>query len=345
MSPDIPGLLASLGLNTDTYQVTRGCTFRDRWFPGTDVALPLVIQDIDDTALSWLQNCLPRAYPPHHTLYWVNPAHTESDPQTRTIADLTACCKVQPDTLLIVPPLDASGSVNELVNIVARLRAPGGCPWDQEQTLASLRSDVLSEAYEACEAIDLGDHDNLQEELGDLLMGILFLIDIAADEGLFQLSGVLEGICQKMIRRHPHVYGDRDAEDSTTVMVQWEEIKQAEYAAKGKTRQLLDGIPASLPALETARQLQAKASRAGHDTWLHVDADTDPATDQLAEDHLGRQLWELVSQARQHDLNPEDALRKYNTLFRVQVKAAVSQANRAAETRIPKREKDGEPAV
>lgn len=333
MSLDIPALLASLGLHADSYQVARGSAFRDQWYPGTGVAHPLVIHDIDATALSWLQNCLPRAYPPHHGLYWLDPAGASGEPQSLTVADLAICRQVQPGTLLIVPPLAIDRSINELINIVARLRAPGGCPWDREQTLESLRGEMLSEAYEVCEAIDLADHDNLQEELGDLIMDTLFLINIAADAGLFQLSDVLASICQKMIRRHPHVYGNLDAENSTEVLAQWEDIKRAEYAAKGKTRRWLDGIPASLPALEMARQLQKKASRAGYDTTLEMASDEAAATDQHFESRLGRQLWELVAEARQQDLDPEGALRRYNTLFRDQAETTASrQANRKASS-------------
>jgi len=238
----------------------------------------------------------------------------------------------------------------ELIGVVARLRSPEGCPWDVKQTHESLKPFLLEEAYEVLDALDGSKPRHLCEELGDLLLQIGLHAQIEAEAQTFDMEDVIAELTQKLIRRHPHVFtatsGETPRLDPEEVVQQWEEIKQAEYAAKGKTRQLLDGIPASLPALETTRQLQVKASRAGHDTWLHADADTDPAAGQLAEDRLGRQLWDLVSQARQRDLNPEDALRKCNTLFRAQVEAAVaSQANRTAETRLPKRKRDGETGV
>ncbi len=330
MSVDIPALLETLGLNRDTYQVAEGSAFRDQWFPFTDVALPLVLRNVDPTSLSWLQNCLPRAYPPQHELYWIGSATEPSQIQTITMAGLATYQGAPPAALMVIPPLVQERSLNELANIVARLRAPGGCPWDQEQTLKSLRPEMLSEAYEVCEAIDLSDHDNLQEELGDLIMDILFLINIAWDEGLFQLSDVVAGICQKMIRRHPHVYGNLDAEDSTAVLAQWEEIKQAEYAARGKTRRLLDGIPASLPSLEAARLLQNKASRAGYETALPAASAEPNSTEQSTEYQLGLRLWELVSEALLHDLNPEEALRKCNDRFRLQVDSVTSPSSKTS---------------
>ncbi len=337
MLPDISALLAALGLHTDTYQMARGSAFQDRWFPGTDVALPLVVHHVDAGALSWLQKCLPRAYPPHHRLHWIDSAHVDQAPQTLTIAELETWQEIQPTALLIVPPLATDRSLNALANIVARLRAPGGCPWDQEQTLESLRSEMLSEAYEVCDAIDHADYENLQEELGDLLMDVLFLITIATDDGLFQLADVVAEICQKMIRRHPHVYGDGNAADSATVLDQWEAIKRAEYATKGKTKRLLDGIPVSLPALEMARQLQIQASRAGYDTVVHSDEDVSPTNTQRAQARLGHELWTLVAQAHQEGLNPEETLRRYSSLFRTQIEAATTRTSTPANNPLPPR--------
>ncbi len=168
------------------------------------------------------------------------------------------------------------GAMERLREIVARLRAPGGCPWDREQTHASLRGALIEECYEVIEAIEKSDDANLREELGDLLLHIVMHSQMAAERSAFSLEEVAAEVCEKMIRRHPHVFGDKLASDSEGVLRQWEEIKREE---KKERSGVLDGLPASMPALLRAQNAQKKAGRVGFD-W----PDAEPVFEKLAEE-------------------------------------------------------------
>src|SRR5882762_1897774 len=157
--------------------------------------------------------------------------------------------------------------IQQLRAIVARLRAPDGCPWDREQTHASLRAGLIEEAYEVVEAINTGDDANLCEELGDLLLQSVLHAQIAVEEGRFNFDDVARGIAEKLIRRHPHVFGEDRCADSAAVLKRWDEIKRAE---KGhETASALEGISPGLPALMHAEKVQKKAARAGFD-WAEA---------------------------------------------------------------------------
>lgn len=317
--PDPCTVLQACGLSAQAYQVLEGNVFRHRWHPPSDVALPLLIRKIEADDGPWIQDCLLQAYPAAHGVHWHDPGKANNLsvlPLSEWFWDRAA----SPAACLVVPPLESNRSVHELANILARLRAPGGCPWDQEQTLASVRNALLSEAYEVVEAIDLQDDDNLQEELGDLIMDALFLVHIAMTEGKFQLADVMAAVCEKMIRRHPHVFGDTPLPDSESVLSQWDQIKQAEKRAKNQTLQPLDGIPRTLPALEAARELQKKAKKAQLAFPAALAAPAADATKPLTESELGTKLWHLVARAADQGLNAEGALRRINVLFRQQIR-------------------------
>jgi len=167
--------------------------------------------------------------------------------------------------------------ISRLHEIVRALRAPGGCPWDREQTHESLRGALIEECYEVIDAIERRDDDNLKEELGDLLLNVVMHAQMAGERGAFVLEEVAAEVCEKMIRRHPHVFGDKLADTSAQVLRQWDQIKQAE---KGKApASLLDGVPAAQPALLRAQTIQKKAGRAGFD-WR----DAAPVFDKLGEE-------------------------------------------------------------
>lgn len=151
-----------------------------------------------------------------------------------------------------------------LVQIMRQLRGPDGCPWDREQDLASLRRYTLEEAYEVVQAIDDGDRDGLRAELGDLLLQIVFLSQIAAEDGDFDVADVAEGISDKLVRRHPHVFGDEHVNDSADVVRNWEAIKRRERGSDS----VLDDVPLSLPGLERAQKLGKRAAQIGFD-WPH----------------------------------------------------------------------------
>lgn len=163
------------------------------------------------------------------------------------------------------------GHVQRLVDIVATLRAPGGCPWDREQTHVSLRGALLEEAHEVIEAIDAGDLPSLRDELGDLLLHVIFHAQIEREQGGFTLDDVASLSCEKMIRRHPHVFGEKAGQmsDSGAVLTQWEEIKRREKGA-GENASVLDGLSKALPELLRAQKAQSKAARVGCD-WPGTD--------------------------------------------------------------------------
>lgn len=210
-----------------------------------------------------------------------------------------------------------------LVGIMARLRGPGGCPWDREQTRESLRPFLLEEAYEVLEAIDEADVERLKEELGDLLLQVVFHAEVAAEQGEFRIEDVLEVIAEKLVRRHPHVFGTATASTAREVLHNWELQKRDERREKDAKASALDGVPKELPALLRAHRLQDKASRVGFD-WREAGEVFEKVGEELSElkaaaqegrqeqveAELGDLLFALVNLSRFLQVNPEDALRK-----------------------------------
>lgn len=224
---------------------------------------------------------------------------------------------------------ESNGNLSDfqtLVDIVAKLRAPGGCPWDREQTHESLKRTLLEEAHEALEAIDGADPSVLTEELGDLLVQIAFHADIAREAGQFEMGDVVERINRKLIRRHPHVFGDDTVTDAREVERNWERIKAEERAAAGTRKSPVDGIPASLPALAAAQLMQDRVARVGFE-WDDVSGVLDKLAEEIGElqaagtreeraHELGDVLFVLTNLARWMDLHAEDVLRQANDRFR-----------------------------
>jgi MazG family protein len=169
--------------------------------------------------------------------------------------------------------------LERLKTIVALLRSPEGCPWDREQTHQTLRAGLLEEACETVDAIDHGDDNNLREELGDLLLQVVFHADLARDRGAFTLEDAVMDVCEKLIRRHPHVFAQADAPDAKAVLRQWEQIKRDE---KGASASILEGIPRALPALIRAQNVQKKVARVGFD-WPEDTDVIDKFREELAE--------------------------------------------------------------
>lgn len=214
-----------------------------------------------------------------------------------------------------------SDHFQQIMTIMRRLRAPGGCPWDAEQTHESLKRYLLEESYEVLEAIDNSSDELLKEELGDLLLQPVFHAAIAEERGAFTMDDVLSTLADKLIRRHPHVFGDQEIKDSEAQIANWEKIKKAE---KGdERRSALSGIPPHLPALMKAQKITEKASRVGFD-WEHVDQvmakvleelhEFEEAMEQGRQDRmeaeLGDLLFAIVNLGRFLSLDPEEALRK-----------------------------------
>jgi MazG family protein len=208
---------------------------------------------------------------------------------------------------------------SRLCEIVARLRAPGGCPWDREQTHQSLVPGLLEEAYEVAEAIRAQDDENLREELGDLLLQVIMHAQIASEEGRFNLSEVSREIADKLVRRHPHVFAKSDARDTGAVLKQWDAIKHAEK--KSENTGYLAGLTKALPALMRAQKAQTKAARVGFD-WpdnspvvAKVEEELDETKEAIASqqaeavaDEIGDLLFAVVNLARKNNVDAESAL-------------------------------------
>jgi len=219
-------------------------------------------------------------------------------------------------------------AVKELVELVRRLRGPGGCPWDAAQTAHSVRMYLLEEAYEVLDAIEGGDSGEVRSELGDLLFQIVFVAYLAEEEGRFDFVEVVEEITEKMIRRHPHVFGDVKVRNAEEVAVNWAAIKKTEKGAVQGRGPFLRHVSANLPALQRAHRLGERASKAGFDwpdkeaVWEKVREEIGELEDAMGseepakvEEELGDLLFSLVNLARHWGLTAEDLLRKSNAKF------------------------------
>lgn len=222
------------------------------------------------------------------------------------------------------------GDIQRLLTIMRRLRNPdGGCPWDLEQNFATIAPYTIEEAYEVASSIEIGDFAALKDELGDLLLQVVFHAQMAGEQGLFNFADVVAAICEKMIRRHPHVFGETGVESAADVTRSWDEIKRQERAAKsGATNGFLDDVPAALPALMRAIKLQNRAAEVGFD-WPSAVTVTDKIAEEsreLAEakdsgdqsklaEEFGDMLFAMANLARHLKLDPEDALRGANAKF------------------------------
>ncbi len=211
---------------------------------------------------------------------------------------------------------------NQLVEIMAKLRGPQGCPWDKEQTHKSLERYLIEEAYEIIDTIDNEDPNHLKEELGDMLLQVVFHAQLASEAGEFNMHDVLEGIITKLIRRHPHVFGEVEVTSTQDVLVNWEEIKRQEK----KEVSAIAGIPKSLPALVYAYKLQSKAARVGFD-WEEVGGALEKIAEEVeelksaragqgqVEEETGDLLFAVVNVARHLDIDPELALKSASDKF------------------------------
>ncbi len=295
-------------------------------FPPSVAAL--IAQVYSPLIASDLKLTLMNVYPDEHPVQLVHAAGT---PQERVenlaLYEIDRSPHIGLLTCLYVPPLGVETSFEAFQEVVARLRAPDGCPWDREQTHQSLRSDLLEEAYEALAAMDAQDVVALCEELGDLLLLILLHTQIASESGEFNMTDVLRGIHTKIVRRHPHVFGETRLDDARQVLQNWERLKAEERAANGKSETgLLDGAPLALPALAQAQQYQKRAARVGFD-WPELQGVMDKLLEELREveeapegeakaAEIGDLLFAVVNLARWYHVDAESALREANARFR-----------------------------
>jgi len=267
-------------------------------------------------------------YPDEHPVKLVHAAGTDAQlveelklfeiDRSRSIGLLTA---------LYLPPLAPDTTFENFQEIIARLRAPDGCPWDREQTHQTLRKHLLEETYEALEALDAGDPEGMREEFGDLLLQIVLHAQIASEEGEFSMAEIIQGISQKLIRRHPHVFGEAQVDGVKGVLKNWEKIKAAEKKDNGdqKYRGLLDGVPKAYPALAQSQEVQERAARVGLDkqadeVWAPLQAALErlrvPQAAQERGQDIGELLFAAAGLARWYKVDAESALRQTLLRFR-----------------------------
>ncbi len=298
--------------------------------PSFPAAYPALILQVNtpETAAR-VRRALNALYPDEHAVRLV---HAAGDPAGRVeelpLGAVESSTRLGWATALFVPPLGEQTSLEEFHEVVARLRAPDGCPWDREQTHDSLRPHLLEETYEALDALDAGDVGGMAEEFGDLLLQIVLHAQIAGEAGEFTLADILRGINRKIVRRHPHVFGDVSLDGVDGVLRNWEKLKAAERKANGQdqVKGLLDGVSKALPALAQAQEYQDRAARVGFD-WKDVQPVLDKVVEELREikeaespedraDELGDLLFAVVNVIRWYRVDAETALRGTNSRFR-----------------------------
>jgi len=325
----------------DGLQLADATELAGRHYPSFDPDRPALVAQVHSRLVaSDLKLTLLAGYPPDHPVTLVSGAGGPA-PRVTTmpLADLDRTEAFDDVSTLAVPALARPGSLLGLAEVVGRLRAPDGCPWDREQTHESLRPYLLEEAYEALEALDAGDPAALAEELGDLLLQVVLHAQLAAEGDAFRLADVVGGITAKIVRRHPHVFGDVRADTSAEVRSNWEALKREERAGKDEPDDPFAGLPAALPALARAQAVQQRAAgRAGlaaaptaAEARLVVTAvlargDSAPAR---PEERLGDALWDLVALARVWDVDAESSLREATARFQREAAEAPTPATPA----------------
>ncbi len=311
-----------------------------------NATVPLLLAPIHDQRMAAAaQAVLAARYPPSHRVQLVPLADGSAQAQPRSVplGDLgSAAIAWDGDHLIalwvpaLAPEQDLRSAVT-LREIMARLRAPDGCPWDRAQTRQTLKQHLLEETYEVLEAIDEDDMAELCEELGDLLLQVYFHAQIAAEDEAFTFADVVGALGEKLVRRHPHVFGGQAADDAQQALANWERIKQAERRAKGKERSsLLDRVPSSLPALAAAQALGERAAAVGFD-WKALPGVLDKVREELDElqraatpteraEELGDVLFVLARVGSWLEVDVEDALRGANRKFRARFGAMEAAA-------------------
>lgn len=284
-----------------------------------------------------LPRLLALVYPASHPLTWIPAA------QTFPLGNWQNPPGVE-EPGLYLPALESGYSLERFQEIIAHLRAPDGCPWDKKQTHQSLRKHLLEETYEALEALDANDPAKMREEFGDLLLQIVLHAQIGVEASEFTLAQILKNIHDKIIRRHPHVFGEVEVSGEEQVLANWEALKQAERAEKGEEHKgMLDGLPLALPSLTLAQELQDRAARVGFDwpdidgvkakfleEWQEVQTASNPVH---LQEEIGDLLFMLVNLARWQKIDAETALREANQKFRRRF-AHMEQAARASGRKL-----------
>ncbi len=298
----------------------------------------LVVQIYSKEIASDVKLTLMAVFPDQHPIILVHDAGNDGEiVENLPLYQLDRSRHLQNRSVLYIPPLKEGTSLESFQEIIAHLRAPEGCPWDREQDHQTLRPNLLEESYETLEAIDANDPSAMQEEFGDLLLQIILHSQIASELGEFNLSDVIQGIYQKIIKRHPHVFEDLELEQADAVIQNWERIKASERENNGdKDKGLLAGVPRSLPALTQAETYQKRAARVGFD-WQTLEDVLEKLPEEIEEikqaeelneksSELGDILFTLVNIARWMKIDAESALRGANQRFKKRFTAIEKKA-------------------
>jgi len=323
-------MLALIGVDAlDGLQIFDGIDLAAMHHPPLNPDFPALIGQVySRDVASNLKLTLMNQYPDDFPVMLIHAAGTDSAVvENIPLHEIDHSTQIKHTTSLYLPALGAMSSFEQFQEIIAHLRAPEGCPWDQKQTHESLRQFLLEETYEVLEAIENDDPKALYEELGDLLLQIVLHTQIAINEGEFYMSDVLRSVNHKMIRRHPHVWGSVDVNgDSEQVVANWETLKKQEHAEKGIQREsILDGVPKALPALQQAFQYQAKAAKYGFDwesiapvkakIFEEINEIETAIDDEQRKKEIGDLLFAVVNWARWLKIEPETALRDSSARF------------------------------
>lgn len=288
-----------------------------------DPTRPVLVRGVSSRSVIALQRALATLYPPDYPVAIVRlDARPSASPVVSVLKDLAASGAVGNRAILFLRPIERLSDVtafDTLRYIVARLRGPGGCPWDREQTFESIKKHLLEETYEAVAALDEEAYGKFAEELGDVLLQVVMYAQFGREAERFDLEDVLRSVNEKLVRRHPHVFGDVAVGSSAEVLQNWERIKRAEKQGGGEAASTFAGIPQAAPALMRAEAVQSRASRhgwtppAGAPNFAELSLPDLTPSEQL--DRLGDALFDLVVLARRHKLDPEEALRRATNRF------------------------------
>ncbi len=339
--------LKLLGVNAlDGLQVLDGAAVAAMHHPPINPDLPALLAHVSRENASEVKRVLLNQYPDEFEVTLLHSIGTdEARIERLALRDLDQRAPLS--AVLFVPALGGMASFQRFEEIIAHLRAPEGCPWDRKQIHESLRPYLIEEAYEVLEAIDNGDWQALSEELGDVMLQAVLHTQIAVDHGEFRMTDVLRHINNKLVRRHPHVWGDTQVSGAEQVLANWDTLKQQEHAEKGTAREsLLDGVPKGLPALMQTYQYRQKAAKIGFD-WEKVEDVEAKVREELEEvvnakdaeqmfEEMGDLLFALVNWAHWLGVkDPESALREANAKFYRRFRYIEAQLNGKTDEQYP----------
>lgn len=301
-----------------------GYLFTPLHYPPTPPDADTLILNIDSQELALqIKKILLSVYPTAHEIYLVEGQKSKVE----RLGDIQpSTFDFQPSTSIYIPSLGEGTSFESFAEITAHLRAPDGCPWDKEQTHQTLRKHLLEESYETISAMDSNSTAEMCEEFGDLLLQIVLNSQIGSEAGEFNATEVIKHIYDKIIRRHPHVFGDLELDGVDGVLANWEKLKEKERGGKKESKGILDGVPISLPALSQAQEYQDRAARVGFD-WKEIDGVLDKVKEEIEEikkaesdfelaSEIGDLFFVLVNLVRWKNVDAESALRNTNIKFK-----------------------------